>query len=289
MGIFPLPMRTPFILLLLFIAVQANSQNYIRTIDNLDTWTGQLKYDYQLLKRFDNYCRANNLLAGSIGMIDARDDNTWDYTRVVDLNNDALQDVVFEGPSGGEPNIICFFIQTKSGFEQVFQDMQGIAKVTWKDGLLEQVITSDWGCCAAYHLIHSVYDVKYGNQNEPIFSKTFQSIEVGGELTKPKEYFSNPIQFTVNNEGYKLRLHPTINDSTEYHGLDITGNTFATLRAGTEGIALAERTDEIGRIWWYVAIDLDTNVQNCILRTADEFPIKVIGWLSSRYVTKKEN
>lgn len=281
-------MRATFIILSLFIAVQANSQNYVRTIDKLDTWAGQLKYDYQLLKKFDKYCRENELLPASFGMIDARGDNTWDYTRAVDLNNDGLQDVVFDGPSGGEPNIVYFFIQTNSGFEQVFQDMQGIAKVTWKGQLLEQVITSDWGCCAAIHLTYTVYNVKYNNQNKPVFSKAFRSIEVSDELTKPKEYFSNPFQFTVNNEGYKLRLNPAINDTTAYHWLEITGNTFATLKAGTVGTALAERTDETGRIWWYVTIDFDSNVQNCILRTPDEFPTKVIGWLSSRFVTRKE-
>ncbi|WP_340153375.1 hypothetical protein [uncultured Marivirga sp.] len=281
-------MRTTFIILSLFIALQANSQNYIRTIDNLDTWAGQLKYDYELLSRFDKYCRSNNLLNGSLAMIDARGANSWDYTRAVDLNNDGLQDVVFDGPSGGEPNIVYFFIQTNSGFEQVFEVMQGISKVTWKDELLSQVITSDWGCCASIHLTHTIYNVNYDNQNRPVFTKAFQSIEVRDELTKPKEYLSDPIRFTVNNQGYKLRLEPAINDTTEYHWLDITGNTFANLKAGTVGTALAEQTDETGRIWWYVAINFDTNVQNCILNTTDEFPTKVISWISSRYVTKNE-
>lgn len=221
-------------------------------------------------------------------MIDARGDNSWDYTKAVDLNNDGLQDVVFSGPSGGEPNIVYFFIQTNSGFEQVFEAIQGISKVTWKGVLLDQVITSDWGCCAEIYLTHTVYNVNY-IQNKPVFTKAFQSIEVSKELTKPKEYLPDPIQFEVNNEGYKLRLEPAINDTTEYHWLDITGNTFATLKAGTIGTALFEQIDKTGRIWWYVAIDFDTNVQNCILKTPDEFPAKVIGWLSSIYVTVIEN
>jgi hypothetical protein len=258
----------------------------MRAIDNLDIWAGQLKYDYELLSRFDKYCRANNLLSGSLAMIDAYGDNSWKYTKAVDLNNDTLQDVIFSGPSGGEPNIVYFFIQTSSGFEQVFEVMQGISKVTWKNELLEQVITSDWGCCAEVHLTHTVYNVRYNNQNKPVFTKVFQSIEVSDELTKPKEYLSDPIQFKVDNDGYKLRLEPALNDTTEYHWLEITGNTFATLKAETLGTALAEQTDETGRIWWYVALDFNSNVQNCILSTPDEFPTKIIGWLSSRYVTE---
>lgn len=282
-------MRATFIILSLFVAFQVNSQNFTRTIDNLDPWAGQLKYDYELLSRFDKYCRANNLLAGSLAMIDIRGDDSWNYTKAVDLNNDGLQDVVFSGPSGGEPNIVYFFIQTSSGFEQVFEVMQSIDKVTWEGELLNQVFSSDWGCCSAIYLINSIYNVKYDVKNKPIFTKIYQSIEISDKLIKPKNYFSDPINFKIDNEGYKLRLAPAIDDTTEYHWLEITGNTFAFLKQGTRGTALASRTDKTGRIWWYVAIDLNDNVQDCILRTTDEFPTKVIGWLSSRYVTKIED
>jgi len=282
-------MKLTFTILTFFIVLQANSQNYIRTIDNFDPWSGQTKYDYELLSRFDKYCRANNLLNGSLAMIDARGDKSWNFTKAVDLNNDGLQDVIYSGPSGGEPSIVYFFIQTNSGFEEVFEAMQGIEKVIWNGQLLDKVFTSDWGCCAAFHLINSVYEVKYNQQNKPNFTKVFQTIEVGDELTKPKSYFSDPIEFTVDNEGYKLRLTPQIDDTTEYQWIEITGNTIATLKQGTRGTALASQTDETGRVWWYVSIDLDDNVQNCILRNTDEFPTKVIGWISSRYVTQIEN
>lgn len=222
-------------------------------------------------------------------MIDARGDNSWEYTRAVDLNNDGLQDVVFDGPSGGEPNIVIFFIQTSSGFEQVFEVMQGISKVTWNAGLLDKIFVSTPGCCADFRLTNSVYQVIYNSQNRPSFDKIFQSVEVIEELVKPKNFFDQPIQFVVNNEGYKLRLAPEIDDEVEFHWVEITGNTFATLKQGTIGTALAEQTDETGRVWWYVSVDLDSNLQNCIIRAPNEFPTKVIGWLSSRYVTKKEN
>jgi hypothetical protein len=282
-------MRLAFIILSLFVTLQVYSQNFTQTIDNLDPWAGQLKYEYELLSRFDKYCRENNLLNGSLAMIESLGDNSLSYTKAVDLNNDGLQDIVFSGPSGGEPNIVYFFIQTNSGFEQVFEIMQGIEKVTWNGQLLNQVFTSDWGCCAEIHLMNTVYDVKYNGNNKPIFSKIFQSIEVRDELTKPKNHFSDPIQFKVNNDGYKLRLAPVIDDTTEHQWVEITGNTFATLKQGTIGTALASQTDDTGRTWWYVSIDFDENVQNCILRTPDSFPTKVIGWISSRYVMKIED
>ena len=282
-------MKNILTILTLFIAFQANSQNYIKTIDSFDSWAGQAKYDYELLTRFENYCRQNNLLTDIISMLDAQNLKLRDYTTAIDLNNDGLLDVVYSGTSGGEPNIVYFFLQKDSGFEQIFEVMQAIKKVIWEGELLSQVYTSDWGCCATIHLINSVYNVTYDQQNKPVFKKKFQSIEVNNELTKPKNFFTDPIEFVVDNEGYKLRLNPEIDDHTEYHWLEITGNTFATLKQGTNGTALASRTDKTGRIWWYVAIDFDKNVQNCILHTPDDYPTRVIGWISSRYVTKIEN
>ena len=282
-------MKHIFTILTFLIAFQANSQNYIKNIDSFDSWAGQAKYDYELLTRFENYCRENNLLTGIISMLDAQNHNLRDYTSAIDLNNDGQKDVVYNGTSGGEPNIVYFFLQKDKGFEQIFEVMQGVTKVIWEGELLSQIYTSDWGCCSTIHLINSVYNVTYNQQNKPTFSKVFQSIEVNNELTKPKNYFSTPIEFVVENEGYKLRLHPKIDDTTEYHWLEITGNTFANLRQGTKGTALASRTDETGRIWWYVAINLDENVQKCILHKPEDFQTKVIGWISSRYVTKIEN
>jgi hypothetical protein len=282
-------MRIILTIFAIIFVLEANSQNYVQTFDSFDKWLGQAKYDFQLLSRFDKYCRSNNLLNGPLAMIDMRGDNSWNYMKAVDLNNDGLQDIVYSGPSGGEPNIVYFYLQLDSGFEEVFNVMQGIKKVAWNGKLLDQVFTSDWGCCAAIYLTNSVYDVHYDRQNKPVFTKVFQTIEVNDELVKPTAYFANPYDFSVDNEGYKLRLAPLIDDETEYHWLDITGNTFATLKRGTKGTVLASQTDDTGRVWWYVEIDLDNNVQNCILQTNDYFPTKVIGWISSRYVTRLEN
>lgn len=277
-------MKLKLIILLTLISFVAYSQDYIQTFDSVDPWGGQTKYDYKLLSGFDKYCRQNNILTGPFSMINASNENSWDYMRAVDINNDGLLDIMYSGSSGGEPNIVYLFIQTNDGFEQVFEAMQGIKKVMWKGNILDKVFVSDWGCCAEISLINSVYNVEYDSQNKPVFTKVFQTIEVNDELIKPKNYFPEPIAFVVENQGYKLRIEPKIDNSKEYHWLEITGNTIATLKKGTTGIAYASETDETGRVWWYVAIELDENVQNSILSPTDYYPTKIIGWVSSRYV-----
>lgn len=277
------------VMLFLFPVFQTNAQNYIQQIDNTSVWKGQLKYNYGLIQRFENYCQKNNLLSGSIAMLNNDGEKLRNYTRTVDLNNDGLKDIVYSGPSGGEPNIVYFFLQTHVGFKQVFNIMQAIEKVVWKGQLLKQVFTSDWGCCGSIQLNNCVYDVKYNTQNVPIFTKVFQSIEVDEKLVKPKNYFPAPIQFNVDNEGYKLRLSPIIDKTTKYEELNTKGNAIATLKKGTIGKALASKVDKTGRVWWYVSIPFDNNVQNCILSPPDKFKTYIIGWLSSRYVTKIKN
>ncbi len=282
-------MRATFTILTILIALQANSQNYIRTIESFDTWAGQLEYDYVLLSRFDKYCKENNLLTDIIGYINAQGDNSWYYTKAVDINNDGLRDIFYSGPTGGEPSIVYIFLQTKTGFEQVFNVMQSIDKVEWEDEKIARVFTSDWGCCAEFHLTHSIFDVRFDELNKPIFNKVYQTIEVSDHFVKPMNYFTNSIEFEVDNDGYKLRLAPVIDDTTFYDWVDITGNSIATLKKGTKGIAYASKTDETDRVWWYVSIEFDENVQNCVLFAPDDFPTQVVGWISSRYVTKIEN
>jgi hypothetical protein len=282
----PFPMRAIFTILSILSAIHCNCQNYTQIIDNIDPWVGQVTYNYNVLIRFEEYCKKNDLLTAPRSMLEVNGEELRLYSRLVDLNNDGLQDVVYSGTSGGEPNIVHLFLQTENGFEQVFEVMQSIDKVTWKGEFLDKVFVSTPGCCADYRLINSVYEVKYNSQNRPIFTKIFQSVEIGDELIKPKNYFNNLIQFEVNNDGYKLRLAPIIDNETEFHWLEITGNTFATLKQGTRGTALASSLDETGRTWWYVEIDFNSNVQNCILTTPDQFPTKIIGWLSSRFVTE---
>lgn len=279
-------MKQILLYILILISFNSYSQDDTRTFDELDEWAGQAKYEYELLKRFDKYCRENNLLTSSLSMIDADSENSWDYMKSVDLNNDGLYDVVYSGPNGGESNIVYFFIQTNSGFEKVFEAMQGVNKVTWSGELLDKVLISDWGCCAEIHLINSVFEVDYDNQNKPVFTKIYQTIEVDEYLVKPKHFFKEPIEFEVDNEDYKLRLSPLIDDTTNCQWLDLAGNTIATLRTGTQGIALASKTDETGRTWWYVAIEQNENVKTSILPTTDYPSTKIIGWLSSRYVTE---
>ena len=261
------------------------AQNYIEQFDGYRKWSGLEDHDFELEKRFDSHCRENSLLVDEFGMIEASNENTWNYLTTVDLNDDTLLDIVYSGPSGGEASIVHFFIQTESEFIKVFEVMQGIAKIEWKGELLHKIYSQDWGCCAETQLFNSVFQVTYNENNLPKFQKIYQSVELQDVLRKPKSYFKKPIRFKVESDGYKLRFQPKIDDETEFYSVDAVGNTIGTLRKGSTGTAYASKDDKTGRIWWYVAIDPQFEISGDLLSRTFEYPTHVIGWLSSRYVS----
>jgi hypothetical protein len=90
----------------------------------------------------------------------------------VDFNNDAISDIIYSGPWGGEGNIVHFFIRYDSGFQNIFTLKQGITNVT------------------------------YAN-NIPQFELIWESIELEEFIVKPKNYWEKPKRFEISNELYK--------------------------------------------------------------------------------------
>ncbi|MFY0602256.1 MAG: hypothetical protein JXR03_21460 [Cyclobacteriaceae bacterium] len=209
--------------------------------------------------------------------------------KFVDLDADGVSEVVYSGPSGGEPNIVEIFQLKKQQYERVFSVMQGIVKPYWTDGKLTKLLTHDWGCCAENRIINSVYEVNFDNAITPEFSKTLDIVENQG-LTKPKQFLESALTFEVKNDNYKLRLSPNIDGSTYFGYLtehEQLGNSLGTVNKGTQGIAYAYSIDVTGRTWWYVAISTEYKLNESVLYMEDLHDNAFyVGWMSSRFLTK---
>lgn len=265
------------------------SQNYVEVFDGFNSdydynWSGFNQYNIELIERFESYCKKNKILTDNIGMIENIGDRLTDYIKTVDINSDSLLDIIYSGPSGGEPNVVFLFIQTESGFKNVFKAYQGVVKVEWKNGSINKVYTHDWGCCADYRLFNTVYRVNYTN-GIPTFHEIFQSVELNG-MAKPKQYFNEPINFRVDNPNYNIRFQPLIDSTSENPLLESKGNHIAKLPENATGIAYGSEKDSIGRVWWYVSINPTFNKKNILTNEIPTYPTHLIGWISSRYVTQ---
>lgn len=207
---------------------------------------------------------------------------------VIDLNNDNLDDIVFDGYTGGEPREISFFINTGKLFEKIFSDLQGISKMEFNNNVLSKLIINDWGCCGEFVITQKEYDV-FPNYGILLFElkRTLKYID-NTEL--PTEYWLKPKTIEVLNDKYNLRYSPTIDKVTEsfYSPKPTYGNIIGNLSKGVEAIAIGESTDETGRIWFFVSVLPKYNISNSYFYDipGSQKSYKC-GWVSSRFVKIK--
>jgi hypothetical protein len=94
-------------------------------------------------------------------------------------------------------------------------------------------------------------------------------------------------RFIVKNDKYKLRTSPIIidkynEDESNFERKPVYGNTLAEFSKGSKGVAIAEKLDETGRVWWFVIMDEDAKTG--YNRFYDDQNASKAGWMSSRFL-----
>jgi hypothetical protein len=209
----------------------------------------------------------------------------------LDINGDNLLDVIFDGQSGGEPREIEIFINKGDGYKKVFSDMQAISKLEWRDNRLSKLYIFDWGCCDDYVDYGKIYQTVFDKTNVPDLVQIHQEASIHfGE--KPDTLLEKPTRFVVLNNNYNIRFAPIIDDTSgqiwdDERNRQFHGNIIGKLSKGAKGHALGKKTDSSGREWWYVEIDEEYfPVGFAFTKENEKYPTKVIGWISSRFVTE---
>jgi hypothetical protein len=103
----------------------------------------------------------------------------------------------------------------------------------------------------------------------------------------PSTYFEKLIKFEVLNDNYNIRFAPVIDDTTEvwYCGEPQNGNSMGKIKSGSIGYALAEKVDSSGRVWWFVALEPDSEIIDSLYYDNDiRSDSYRLGWISSRFV-----
>lgn len=281
-------------LLVLLIPTLSFGQNYLEVFDRYDPfysfeWNGfEAKDEYEVEQKFVEFAETNGLLENILKALEITKKQLRYQINAVDINNDKIADIIYQGPHMGEGSVVHIFLQTKSGFENIFTTYQGIVTVDWNGELLDKLYVRDWGCCADPNLTNMVYQVSYSNST-PTFKLIWESVELRSFVTKPKSTFS-PKRFEITLEQYKLRANPWIDDVTTNEFLGITGNTIGILEQGFKGTAYAQSVDETGRIWWYVLVDKEHELKDTYINyEAHESKPHLIGWISSRFIDELDD
>ncbi len=203
----------------------------------------------------------------------------------VHINEDDLVDIIYYGFAGSESNRTIFLENTGENFKiiiDLFGEILTLEKKLDTKTLFFHV--TNYPCCAGYTYHVEKYSYNY-NTNKLFLDRKIAWIR-GTEFPENKTISKN---FETEHELYRLRTKPIIDNkvpnknSTPHDGV---GNIVVEFAKGTKGIALAESTDETGRVWWFVIISKTAKTESSIFHNGDnnKESYEFAGWMSSRYV-----
>lgn len=206
-----------------------------------------------------------------------------DHFHPIHINQDDEIDLIFNGPSGGESYAVEIYLNRGSKLELIVSELGGIHNVTRK--FPDAPLSLDYiqyGCCDDPINFYQQWTILPNNPTTVIRSSSYYFLD----KTEFPETWNSKLKFKVTNSPYTLRATPEIiNDKPlSYHYEQ--GNKLAEYSDGDIGYALSSRTDETGRVWWFVAMNPPEKSGYSVydIRRNEKW----LGWMSSNYVEKIE-
>jgi hypothetical protein len=210
----------------------------------------------------------------------------YDYLTPVDFDNDGDYDIIYEGPTLGEPDVVIFLLRTNTGYTHIFTAYQHLVYTQWEENKLSSIFIQDSGCCDSPELNSYVYNITYQDEL-PTFELHWVAEQFNNSFTRP-ESFHEPVEFMVTSIEQVLRANPWVDDTSKNYNTRDFGNGIYSVKQGFTGHALASATDDNNNEWWYVVMDNEyiykDEPNSDILKTK---PHKV-GWLRSELLQEFE-
>ena len=208
----------------------------------------------------------------------------------VNLNGDSCPDLVYEGWTGSEGNMVQFYLNRQYSMEKVYKDFMNIIDWKFDNNRLSSVVIFNPGCCA--ETVQFERHIRFDGAFKP--EVTLQrAILIGMDVFEkdfptPEGYFPQPVPFKTLNEEYSLRYSPVITDSVPLTWGDDEkkGNIIALYPKGSRGIAWAYKKDDIGREWWLVEMQPQVFLSFSRYWDYDDQLTHYYGWMSSRFLEK---
>lgn len=278
-------MKRITLLLLLFGSHWTFTQNSLNTFERTDFSSWEVNINDSLRLKYIELFRNSTLYKTNIDLYESKylEGNIC----FLDFDKDGLIDIVYEGYlNGGESEYIVAFHHSNNGLEKILEIAGYPVEVS--DPKISESLhfkIKNYGCCEDVISVIESYTFAYIDLQPAFILKSKYSFMDLEQCTFPENYFEKPIQFETINSRYTLRFSPEINDSTAYTSY-IVGNGSAIYPQGSIGVALAEKIDESGRIWWFVYMKnnlkpIENNLHHGANNDQSYFSY---GWLSSRYV-----
>ncbi len=214
-------------------------------------------------------------------------DGVIDNFHLIDVDRDNDLDFVYNGWTGGESKLLVFYLAKNGAFSKSFSTWGTLEDVSQnKDDIFTMYVNLP-GCCGDYEIRD--YKIKTIVEKDSLTFDFFETKIRHGDTNAPTTFFKEPINFEIINDSYYLRVTPEI-DTTNYFfpGEGPAGNSYITFQAGDKGRALGEKTDDSGRVWWYVEMNENKKHSRDEINGTKVFP-KFMGWMSSRFLKIKND
>jgi hypothetical protein len=221
----------------------------------------------------------------------------WSDFHLIDFSGDGAADVVYDGP---------WFVRNENGMGalegshiKLYQVIAGRAVLVGDHhGQMQRVWPARGGRPASFRTIH------HGCCSDPEWALEYHRPVMRGdtvgyemwhrllgraELDVPTQFMPRQRRFTVAADRYMLRDTARVDDrpDDEWPRWGGRGNVMAEYGRGARGIAMAERADSTGRVWWFVRMDGRTPPREAQVEEDPEHPVRTdrLGWMSSRFLT----
>lgn len=203
----------------------------------------------------------------------------------IDFSGDGKDDLIFSTYCRSEEVRNYFWVREDNRYKYSELMIGTIIKLfRTQDSKALSVVTRGGWCCMGQIGFINLYTPVTDNQT--VKYKLGKSVSEFGRMTVPDKRM--PVKkFIVINDKYKLRESPFINDTynvedSDFEHMPVYGNTLAMYSKGSKGVAIAEQSDETGRIWWFVIMNEDA--KTTYSRFYKDDTDSKMGWMSSRFL-----
>lgn len=202
-----------------------------------------------------------------------------------DFSGDGIEDLLFISYCGTEElrNYLWVKKDDKYNYSGVAEGKL-IKFFRTPDAKASSAVTRGGRCCLGYIGFINLY--KPSGQAQGVKYSLAESVREFSQLTIPEKRTLSK-RFEVRHDKYRLREHPVIDDkndeyASDLEGTPVHGNILAEFTKGSKGLAIAEKEDETGRVWWFVIMDVDAKAEYS--RFYGDQKSSKAGWMSSRFL-----
>lgn len=205
------------------------------------------------------------------------------YLFPVDLNNDLLPDIIFNGSGRNETGMVQIYLNRNDSFELVFEDFRYVTSLKKGQAGFSEIVTGDAGSREDYLYFERRYKLQ-SERHSLLFVRELQSV-VYKYTQRPGKYFARSVPFNSLNDTILVRASASLIDAPYNPKLKSYGNIIGGYTGFISGNILASEKDVTGKTWYYAEIFPSEMPHKSIFYGIDNFPTLIIGWLDSEEVS----